>query len=519
MEESEDGYMLQKLDRTKNTARNFVWGLINKVTTLLLPFLIRAVIIRVLGKEYLGLNNLFSSILSVLNLAELGIGSAMVYAMYKPIAENDCEEICSLLSLYRTIYRYIGIIVAVMGVILIPFLPKLINGNTVGINVVVLYLIFLSDTVLSYWLYAYKTSLLSAYQRVDIISNIGTAIQFSLNGIQILALLITKNYYAYIIFKPIFTVINNLIIKINTDRLFPALQPVGNASNAIVKDVFSRVKALVGHKIGATVIASADSLVISSFLGLGVLSIYSNYYYIIFFLISVSSIFFNGMLAGIGNSLVTESTDHNYNLFENINFITNWFVMWCSACLLSLLQPFMTLWMGKNMLLSFDSLILIVVYYYTWQFRTTGLFFKDAAGMWKDDFYKPYVAAIVNIILNIVLVKSIGINGVFISTIFCMLFIYFPWETYVLFRNLFKRPMKNYIRQQFVYIIETIIIVISTYCTCELITAQGFWELLFKAVVCVLLPNIMFAGFNCKTKGFKYCISKGKTLLNRGTSQ
>ena len=165
------------------------------------------------------------------------------------------------------------------------------------------------------------------------------------------------------------------------------------------------------------------------------------------------------------------------------------------------------------MLLPFDSLIFIVVYYYTWQFRTAGLFFKDAAGMWADDFYKPYVAAIINIILNIALVKTIGINGVFISTIFCMVIIYFPWETFVLFKNLFERSAKKYVIEQILFSIETVVIVFVTYSLCSLISAKGIIELVIKAVACVIIPNVLFVSLNFKRAEFKYLINKIKTSV------
>ena len=312
---------MQRLERTKNSIRNLMFGIVNKCISIFLPFLIRVIIINVLGKEYLGLNNLFTSILQVLNLAELGIGSAMVYSMYKPIAEGDGELICALLALYKKLYRIIGLIVFAIGFALIPFLSYLIKGGVNDIDYNVLYLIFLVDTVLSYLLFAYKNSLLIAHQRTDVGSNIGTIIHLLLNFLQVIFLFIFKNYYAYIIVKPVFTIANNLFVNIATKRMYPQYKPCGIVSKEKQREILSRVKALVGHKVGTTVVASADSLVISSFLGLGILAIYSNYYYIIYFIVSLTSIFFNGMLAGIGNSLVVETNDKNYSLF-NLPFMS-----------------------------------------------------------------------------------------------------------------------------------------------------------------------------------------------------
>lgn len=507
---------MKRLDRTKNSARNLIWGMVNKGVSLLLPFLIRAIIINVLGKEYLGLNNLFTSILHVLNLAELGIGSAMVYSMYKPIAEGDGDSICSLLALYKTVYRIIGLIVFGIGVVLIPFLPFLIKGGVEGIDITVLYMIFLVDTVLSYLLFAFKNSLLMAHQRTDVSSNIGTVVHLLLNLTQVILLLIFKDYYIYIIVKPLFTVVNNLFVNWATNRMYPEYQPKGAVSKEKQREIFGRVKALVGHKIGTTVVTSADSLVISAFLGLGILAIYSNYYYIIFFIVSLTSIFFNGMLAGIGNSLVVETREKNYALFENINFVLSWLVAWCSVCLLCLFQPFMELWMGKDMLLSTSSLICMVIYYYSWQFRTTGLYFKDAAGMWQADFWKPYVSALFNIIVNISLVLLIGINGVFISTIVCMIGINFPWETHVLFRDLFKRSPAKYVGQELINLGKAMIMCASTYGLCMLLPWQhGIVCLALRFALCLVVPNLIFLLFSFRMKEFSYAMGKIKQILKR----
>ncbi|MBR5349028.1 MAG: polysaccharide biosynthesis protein [Lachnospiraceae bacterium] len=490
--------------------------MVNKGVSLLLPFLIRAIIINVLGKEYLGLNNLFTSILHVLNLAELGIGSAMVYSMYKPIAEGDGDTICALLALYKTVYRIIGLVVFCIGVVLIPFLPFLIKGGVEGIDITVLYMIFLVDTVLSYLLFAFKNSLLMAHQRTDVSSNIGTVVHLLLNLTQVILLLIFKDYYIYIVVKPLFTVVNNLFVKWATDRMYPEYQPKGSVSKEKQKEIFGRVKALVGHKIGTTVVTSADSLVISAFLGLGVLAIYSNYYYIIFFIVSLTSIFFNGMLAGIGNSLVVETEEKNYALFENINFVLSWLVAWCSVCLLCLFQPFMELWMGKDMLLSTSSLICMVIYYYSWQFRTTGLYFKDAAGMWQADFWKPYVSAVFNIIVNISLVLLIGINGVFISTIVCMIAVNFPWETFVLFRDLFKRSPVKYVGQELINLGKTMIMCVTTYGICMVLPWQhGIVCLALRFALCLVVPNLIFLLFSFRMKEFSYAMGKVKQILHR----
>ena len=205
---------MNKLDKSKNARRNIIYGVINKIVTLLFPFLCQTVLIRTLGAEYNGLKGLFSSILSILSLAELGVGAALVFSMYKPIADGDKVTICALLNLYKKLYQYIGTIIFVVGILLVPFLPHLISGECPKeINLTVLYALYLFNTVISYLMYAYKTSLFLAFQRVDIINIIATFISFLLNIGQMLVLILLKNYYAFMLVAIFSSILNNIIIS------------------------------------------------------------------------------------------------------------------------------------------------------------------------------------------------------------------------------------------------------------------------------------------------------------------
>ena len=210
-----------KLSRTKNAVRNIYCGLFNKIITILFPFLIRTVLIKKIGIEYAGLNSLFSSILQVLNLTELGFASAVVYSMYKPIAEDDKDTICALLNFYKRVYFIIGLVILALGTAVMPFLQHLIKGNIPqDINIYVLYSIYLVNTSLSYLLFGYKNSLLNAHQRRDVISNILTITQGLMNICQLLILVTIKNYYLYVLMMPIFTVLNNVWLELRQKECF-----------------------------------------------------------------------------------------------------------------------------------------------------------------------------------------------------------------------------------------------------------------------------------------------------------
>ena len=237
--------------RTYNVIRNISSGLVYKLISIFLPFILRTVMIHYMGIQYAGINTLFSSILQVLSMAELGFGSALTFSLYKPIVDNDEEKICKLLNLYKIIYRRLGCIILGIGIILIPFLQYLIKGSYPNdVNIYVLYIIYLFNTSISYFLFAYKQSLLNANQRNDIVNTVGMITYAISYTVQILAILITKNYYVYIIFTPICTVVNNILVAFCAKRAYPNLSCKGDISKEEKKEIYSKVKALAGHKIG-----------------------------------------------------------------------------------------------------------------------------------------------------------------------------------------------------------------------------------------------------------------------------
>ena len=227
---------MAKIERTRNATRNLIYGMILKIYQILIPFIMRTVMIYTLGVQYLGLNSLFTSVLSVLNLVELGVGSAMVYSMYKPIAEDDEQIICALMRLYKIYYYAIGLIIAIIGIILTPFIPKLISGDVPkDINIYILYLMNLGATVLSYWLFAYKNSILQAHQRTDIVSKVTLVTNTIQYGLQIIALCLFRNYYYFVIAMLAAQALTNVVTAIYADKLYPLFKPKGKLDQNEVK--------------------------------------------------------------------------------------------------------------------------------------------------------------------------------------------------------------------------------------------------------------------------------------------
>ena len=441
---------MAKIERTKNATRNIIFGVILRAYQIIVPFLMRTAMIYLMGVQYLGLNSLFTSVLQVLNLAELGVGSAMIYSMYRPIAEDDNTTICALMKLYRTYYRLIGLIIAVVGCILTPFIPKLISGDIPqGINIYILYLLNLGATVLSYWLFAYKNSILQAHQRTDIVSKVTLITNTIQYVLQLFVLWIFKNYYLYVIVMLVTQALTNIVTAIMADKIYPQFKPKGELHKEEIHQINQKIRDLFTAKLGGVVVGSADTIVISAFLGLTTLAVYQNYYFIMNSICGFITVIFSAITAGIGNSLVTESSEKNYNDFKKFTFIICFILCICCCCFVGLYQPFMKLWVGKKFMLSFSFVILFCILFYCLELAMVWATVKDAAGLWHSDRFRPLIGACANLIMNIVLVQVIGLYGIILSTVFSYIFISMPWLIHNLFKFLYNEGEKiaSYLRK------------------------------------------------------------------------
>ena len=494
-----------KIERTKNATRNIIFGIILKAYQILVPFLMRTAMIYLLGVQYLGLNSLFTSVLQVLNLAELGVGSAMVFSMYKPIAENDEITICALMKLYKIYYRAIGLIIAIVGGLLTSFIPKLISGEVPSdINIYILYLLNLGSTVLSYWLFAYKNSILQAHQRIDVISKVTLITNTFQYAVQILVLVLFKNYYLFVIVMLITQALINIVTALCADKLYPQFKPVGQIDSVEVHKINNRIKDLFTSKIGAVIYDSADTIVISAFLGLTMLAVYQNYFYILSAITAFISVIFQACTAGIGNSLVVETKEKNYHDFLKFTLIICWISGFCSVCMLSIYQPFMELWVGKDLMLSFLAVICFVIYFFVRQLNALFNLYKDASGMWHEDRFRPLVSAITNLLLNLILVQFIGIYGVLLSTVIAIVIVGMPWLLHNLFTVVFeKKYLVSYIKKLLFYCGMIVLSCFIAVIVCSFIKTNLIITILLRGIICTVVSNVFYYLILKNTNEFK----------------
>ncbi len=508
-----------KLERTKNAARNVVFDGTMEIVNMIVPFIIRSVMLHFLGTEYLGLNGLFKSLLTFLNLAELGVGSAMVFSMYKPIAEDDTPAICALLRLYRTLYRIIGLVIAAVGLLLMPVLPSLIKSELPpGVDLYILYLMNLGNTVITYWLFAYKSSLLQAHQRRDVISKVTLAVRVTEYILKILILVFTRNYYLYLAVQLLCQIAVNLLTAVCAGKMYPRYVPGGKLPKEKTTDIFHRVRDLFTSKLSATVFDSADTLVISSFMGLTVLAVYQNYYFIITALRMMLIVVLNACMAGVGNKMVMESKEANYRNLERISLLFSWLLGVSSSMLLCIYQPFMNVWMGEENMLAIGLVLCFVVYYYSMGANKLINMFKDAAGIWQRDRWRPLTAALVNLGLNLATVRWLGLYGVLLSSVFSIIFIQVPWLFHNLFREVFPRQyLVRYIRLSCGLTAVALVSCGASWFACSLFKLNVWPTIILNALVSFLVPNLFYYAVYGRNPVFRESLSQLKrSLLSRG---
>lgn len=511
-----------RLNRTWNAVRNIIFGVVNKIVTLFFPFVLRTILIRILGMEYAGLDGLFVSVLEVLNLSELGLSTAIVFCMYKPIAYGDENTICALLNLFRKMYFAIGVFILGIGMIIMPFLQYFIKGSyPADINLYILYAIYLMNSCISYFFMGYRSAILSAHQRLDVTQNISTLMKGAMYIIQIVILVECRNYYVYIIMLPVFTIAINLLTAFEAKKIFPQYVCRGEVSKEVKSDLREKVSGLMITKLCAVTRNSFDSIFISAFLGLAMSAIYTNYYFIMKSLISILGIFGQAVLAGVGNSIQTESVEQNYNDLKRFNFMYLWISGICTSCLFCLYQPFMYIWMGKDNLLPLSSVILFCLYFFLLKMGDMQSVYYYAAGLWW--YYKKctVVEAFLNLVLNFILGKIWGLNGIIAGTLISLFLVNFLYAERLVFKYYFKNGKTlEFFFQQIKYAIVTAIVCFITYEICNCITEfvekkYRIESLVIRGIICLIFPNLIYLLIYRRSEEFQSACSWVKSKVVR----
>ncbi len=500
--------------RTKKAFNNLFFGVINLLIRTLFPFFIRKMFVQIIGMEYLGLTNFCNSIIGVLNLADLGFGGVVVYCMYKPASEGNLKEMGRYLNYIKKTYNLVGIIILFSGIVIMPFLKYFIHdAPPQGINIYLVFSIFLINSVISYCLYAYKYSILNVFQRLDVENNLCSFFNILTYILEILILLFIKNYYSYIGILPIITMLLNITRAKIVDHYYPELKCEGTLSKQEKTIFIKKLTATFFFKIDSIVITMADSIVISSFLGLLVLAKYNNYFLILNSVAGFLSVIKGSIQPSIGNSIVTENVEKNYSDLKFLLFVFFWILCFCSSCFLCLYQPFIEIWLGKESLLPFSTVICIVIYFYSWYSSTPVNIYKDANGFWTEDRFRPLIEAPFNLILNIILIKIIGLNGVLLSTAITLGFISLPVVYWVMNKYYFIGKGKEYSILTLKYLAYAIFINIVTFFICNKLNLPNWPKFIISFLISTFLSFIFFPLPFINSEEFARCILLLKKLF------
>lgn len=423
---------------------NIKYFIINYIVVNLLKFIVRMVFVKTLTIEYLGVNGLFSNVLIMLSLAELGIGSAIVYSLYKPLAYGDRETVKSIMRLFKKVYIAVSGIILVLGLLLFPFLDSFIKDGQGVPQVHYFYLVFLLNTVVSY-LWTYKRSLLIADQKQYIVNIYQAAVQVLVAVLQIIFLLIFADYWCFIILMLLGTVLENFSIARKADKEYPYLNEAAEALDTDIKQqIVKNTKAMICHKIGGMVVFSSSNLVLSKFAGLAAVGLYSNYYMVIAALNAFAGKFFESITASIGNLMVLEENSKKVKAFKVIEFITALQAAICFCGLYVLFNSFVELLVGKNYLFNDAVVAAMAFLFYLTYMRKAVLMFRDACGLYWNDRYKPLAESVINLAVSIYLTIHYGVIGVVVGGIISTLLTCFWVEPYVLFNNGIDIKLKDY---------------------------------------------------------------------------
>lgn len=488
-------------NRLENSIRNITYEFINFFVNQLFPFGVRTVILYKIGVDYLGMNSLFTSILGVLNIAELGFNTAINYSLYKPLAEKNIELICQLINFYKKIYRLIGSIILIIGVV-VGFNINMFatTGWPDAVNYGLVYFIFLLDSVLSYFMYAHKKALLIADQQKARLSQIDLICNMTKYFLQVLVVFLFQSYYCYILLMPLFTITENIWVNRKTKALFPQYICAGVLPQNELAVIKKNVLALFGYKIATVFTSSVDTIVVSVFLGLTEVAIFNNYYYVVNAVMCIIQAIDTGLVASIGNSIAIESVEKNKKDYFFLDFIMSMVVGWCSICIFCLIQDFMLLWVGTDNMYNICTALLFAVEFYVWKIEDITLIYKEAAGMWWQDKFRPHAMCVINLFFNIILVKSFGINGVIISTIISMAVVGRPWIVRIFYKQYLNEKSIKYWSRHIKYAMTTCLFGAITFFFCGFVTQNGIVAFFFKGLICLLVPGNLYMIILCCSK-------------------
>lgn len=491
--------------RVENSVKNLTMSWIGYVLKLGLTFVSRVIFIRILNQEYLGINGLFSNVIALLSLAELGIGSAIIFSLYKPIHENDIKDITAIMQFYKKVYTAIGVIIGVIGISLMPFLNIFIKSMPNIPNLKLIYALYVFNTAVSYF-FVYKSAFITANQKDYIVTLNNNIFNLLAIAFQIGILILTKSFIFYLSIQIAFTFAGNVTIAHIANKMYPFLKTRDKVKldANIYHDIIKNTGALVLHKIGGVLVFCTDNIVLAKIVGLISVGLYSNYSMVINALEGIMSQVFIAISASVGDLGITNDSKKKIDIFYIALFTDFWMYSFVSSSLVVLFNPFIKLWVGSKYMFNMSIVLILILNFYIRGMRNSVLTFKDGFGLFWYNRYMPIGECIINLGTSIMLAKMYGTIGVFIGTTISSITTCLWIEPRVLYKYGFKTSIKSYAVRYIMYFILTCVISFITYMLSNFVHGDTLITFIIRLFICLVIPNVIIIIIFNRTKEFKY---------------
>lgn len=498
----------------KNIYINTVIGFILKILLLIFSLINRTIFIKFLSIEYLGIAGLYSNIISILGLADLGIYTAFMFSLYKPLSDNNQDIVNCLIKYFSKIYKIIGIIVIFFGLTLLPFLKFLVNApNLSESHVRNYYLLFILNSGLSYFNIC-KSTLLRADKKVYIVDLVTSVITIITYVCQIIVLYFTDSYYFYIIVQILMTIVTNVLLTAITNKLYPYLKfkKLGDSdlSNEIKLKIKNNVKDVLLYKVSNIVINSTDNILISIIVGTIAVGIYSNYSLIIVTLNSFIFIIINALLPNIGELHAKGDSDESYKFFMSISYFFSVLGCFIMTTLINVFNDFIYIWLKDEMFLLNDNTVFCIAFSFYVSCVTNPLWmFRESMGLFKEMKYVLMLAAILNILLSLTLgyYLKMGIGGILLATGIAKILTIFIVEPNLLFKKVFtNKRITNYYLKSFIFLLITILTIVCSNAISMFIEI-GLLGCFIKTLLCLIITIFFTIIFTFKFGEFKLLLN------------
>jgi O-antigen/teichoic acid export membrane protein len=490
---------MKEKSRSAKAIKNSFFGFVNQFIKLLFTFVSRTIFIKILGEQYLGVNGLYSNILTVLSLADMGLGNVMLFSLYKPILEKDNNAIVVLLKYYKKLYRYIMIAILILGILFIPFLRYVVNSDLEYEQLVLYYILNLFNSVASY-IAIYKSALINADQKNYIVSKIQTFFATIQNIGQAVLLVFTGNYALYLCFQVLCTLLTNITVNVKADKLYPFLkEKVEICEQQIInkRQIIQNLKSTFLYRSGTIIMNYTDNILISVIIGTVYVGYYSNYSMLVSVISTFLSIVSQALISGLGNLNAEQDKDKSYYVFCDLVIFYQWISTTCSICFIMVINDFITIWIGKDYLLSTVAVMAIVFNFYIGHVTSPVWMYRETCGLFSQIKYVMLIASVINIILSIILGRYWGIAGIIAATPISRILTVVWYEPGILFREIFKKSVRNYWKLQSWLFFNIVISVIACSVICRFI-AGNFLGICIKVIVVIVVTTLIFAILNNK---------------------